>query len=192
MKFRKLLLSVFAVLFIGFGTAFGQDKNEDSDKKGPFSVEDLNNPGIEHNNAFSEFGLQYFLSFGFNLPENNVGSSGNVAIIEQVGVENRAELEQTGSNIFGKIRQDGNFNKAFVKQKGNRLISIVNMQGNNNYLDFLQDTNNKGAFFQFSGNNMQFDAQQVGSGLQLTPRNSTMTPIRITSNKSTVPVFISN
>lgn len=192
MKLRKLLLTVFAVLFIGFGTAFGQDKNEDSSEKGPFSVEDLNNPGIEHNSAFSEFGLQYFLSFGFNLPENNAGSAGNIAIIEQVGVENRAELEQTGSNIFGKIRQHGNLNKAFVKQKGNQLISIVNMQGNNNYLDFLQDTNNKGAFFQFSGNNMQFDAQQKGSGLQLTPKNSTMTPIRISSNQSTVPVIISN
>jgi len=192
MKLRKLWLSVFVVLFVGFGTALGQEKNEDSNAKGPFSIEDLNNPGIEHNSALSEFGLQYFLSFGFDLPENNVGSGGNVAIIEQVGVENRAKLNQSGSNIYGKIRQDGNLNKAFVDQKGNQLISIVNMRGNNNYLDFFQNTNNKGAFFQFQGNNMQFDAQQVGSGLQLTPRNSTMTPIRISSNQSTVPVIISN
>ncbi len=193
MKLRKLLITVFAILFMGFGTAFGQeDEREGQAINKPFAIEDLSNPGIEHNNAFTEFGLQYFLSFGFNIPENNVGSGGNVAIIEQVGVENRAELTQNGSNLFGKIYQEGNLNTALVEQKGNQLISIVSMQGNNNYLDFMQDADNKGAYFQFHGNNMQFNAKQTGSNFSLSHRNSSIPAINIETTRQSLPIIISN
>lgn len=194
MKLRKLLLTGFAVLFIGFGTGIAQSGNggNDQNNNDPFSIEDLNNPGIEHNSAFSEFGLQYFLSFGFNTPGNNGGAGENVAIIEQVGDNNRAELTQTGSNLLGKIRQDGDLNTALVEQKGNQLISIVNMQGNNNYLDFMQDADNKGAFFQFQGNNMQFNASQSGSNFTLSPRSTSMPVIDIETTRQSLPIIISN
>lgn len=197
MKLRKLLLTVFAVLFIGWGSALSQDDNGEkesgeSNANNPFSIENLNNPGIEHGTALKEFGLRYLLQQNGESSPEDPGSGNNVALIKQVGNNNVAELNQDGNNNYGYIQQDGDFNKAFVDQKGNRLISVVNMQGSNNYLDFLQDTNNRGAYFQFDGSNMRFNAQQDGAGFRMWQENSTMPAIKIETTRKTLPVIISN
>ena len=194
MKLRKLLLTVFAVLFIGWGSALGQE----DESKSPVSIEQINSPGIEHNEAVKSFGLDYLMSVDFSSLVQDPARDGNVATISQYGDNNEAVLKQVGSGNTGYIQMgtSDNFvsgNKAFVSQKGNGLISLVNMQGNSNYLDFLQTGNNKGALLYFKGDDMHYNANQTGMGLQLTPTsfNSTGPQINITTTKQTLPVIIS-
>jgi len=191
MKLRKLLLSVLVLLFLGFGTAFGQND------RSPISIEQVNNPGIEHNEAVKDFMFDFLLTVDFSKYVSGPLVQGNRATIKQYGNDNKAMLNQIGTGNIGYIQMGSSENyvsgnMAQVNQDGSGLISLINMQGNDNYLSFDQAGSNKGALFWFRGDNMKFDAQQVGSGLQLRPKNSTMTPIGISSNQSTVPVIISN
>jgi hypothetical protein len=191
MKLRKPLLTVFAVLCVGFGTLFAQND------RSPISIEQVNNPGIEHNEAVKNFMFDFLLTVDFSEFVSGPLVQGNRATIKQYGNNNNAVLNQSGSANIGYIQMGSSQNyvsgnRARVNQDGTGLISLINMQGNDNYLGFEQMGSNKGALFWFQGDNMKFDAQQVGSGIQLRPKNSTMTPIGISSNQSTVPVIISN
>jgi len=141
--------------------------------------------------------FDFLLTVDFSEYVNGPLVQGNQATIKQYGYNNEAVLNQSGNANIGYIQMGSteNYvsgNMARVNQDGSGLISLINMQGNDNYLSFEQTGSNKGALFWFEGDNMKFDAQQVGSGLQLWPKNSTMTPIEISSNQSTVPVIISN
>ena len=115
-----------------------------------------------------------------------------MAIIEQVGSNNTASLDQDGNNIYGAIIQDGTGNVADVWQKGSNLQSIVNMQGNNNFLNFDQIADNRNARLMFEGDMMKYDATQTNSGFRLTPKNSGSPVLEVTSNTQTVPLIISN
>ncbi|WP_445664152.1 curlin repeat-containing protein [Fodinibius sp. AD559] len=195
MKLRKLLITVFVVLFVGFGSAFAQEENID----GPFSenkVEEINNPGIEYNEAQKEFGIRHFLTSSIER-EDTPGDGGNVAIIEQVGDNNVANLTQTGENIYGAIIQHGSNHKAFLNQDGNNLRSVINMQGSSHYLDFDQKVNNRDTFFDFKGSGLEYTATQIPMGgnetqFTLTPKNAGSPAIQITTDKMRVPVIISN
>ncbi|MDZ7659865.1 hypothetical protein [Fodinibius sp.] len=141
MKLRKLWLSVFVVLFIGCGTVVAQEV------EGPFDTEDINNPGIEYNEAQKSFGIMQFLTSSVDSPSDISENTNNVAIIEQVGSNNKAYLDQQGSNIYGAILQDGTGNVADVWQQGSNLESVINMQGNNNFLKFDQIANGSQCLF---------------------------------------------
>lgn len=191
MKLPKLLIAILGVLLVGFGSALAQENDNNQSKGSPFSVDDINNPGIDFNKAQEDFGLDYFLTL--TVPGLNSGSDngGNVAIIEQVGDDNTAEITQTGNNLYSQIKQDGNRNTALVEQRGNRLVSLVDMVGDNNYLEFTQTGSNKGALFEFRGDNMQYEAHQRGAGVSFSPSNSTMPPINIETTRESLPVIIS-
>jgi hypothetical protein len=177
---------VFAVLFVGFGTAIAQEV------EGPIDTEDINNPGIDYNEAQKDFGIMQFLTSSVQKPSEVSESTNNVAIIEQVGSNNTASLDQDGNNIYGAIIQDGTGNVADVWQKGSNLQSIVNMQGNNNFLNFDQIADNRNARLMFEGDMMKYDATQTNSGFRLTPKNSGSPVLEVTSNTQTVPLIISN
>lgn len=187
MKLRKLWLSVFAVLFVGWGTALAQEVES------PIDTDNINNPGIEYNEAQEEFGIMYFLTSSTQRPSELSESTNNVAIIEQVGSDNKAYLDQDGSNIYGAIIQNGTGNVADVWQKGSNLQSIVNMDGNNNYLKFDQIANNRNTRLKFEGDMMKYDATQTNSGgFRLTPKGNGSPVLEVTSNTQTIPLIISN
>ena len=191
MKIRKLVLTLTGVFIIGFGTVLAQNE------RSPVSIEQVHSPGIEHNEAVKNFALDFLLTVDFSSFVDGPLSQGNMGTIKQYGDNNTAILNQIGTGNTGYIQMGtpNNFvsgNNAIINQDGTGLNSLVGMMGNDNYLSFDQKGNNKGALFYFQGDNMQFGAQQIGAGLELWPRNSTMTPIGITSNQRTVPVIISN
>jgi|GEM_PF-1075468 len=199
MKLRKLLLTIFVLLFVGFGTCLAQDNQAENhnneNANDPFGLGDLSNPGIEHTEALKKFGLKYFLSVGIRgSSEETPGGSGNSAYIKQVGSHNKASLTQSGENLYGSIYQNGDWNDASVSQTGYNLVSLVNMEGNYNALEFTQSGSNKGALFNFQGNNLKFTAEQTGNGkgLQLKPQNSGMPMINIQTTRRTLPIIISN
>lgn len=187
MKLRKLLLSVFVLLFGGFGTAVAQEAEGK-----PFDTEEINSPGIEYNKAQKDFGIAEFLLSSIQRPSEVSESTNNVAIIEQVGDNNTAGVEQYGSNIYGAIIQDGTGNVADLLQQGSNLQSVVNMQGNNNFLKFDQIANNRNAWLKFEGDMMKYDATQTNTGFTLTPKSSRSPVLEISSNTQTIPLIISN
>jgi hypothetical protein len=186
MKLPKLWLSVFGLFFIGLGTAVAQEV------EGPVDTDDINNPGIEYNEAQKSFGIMNFLTSSVQRPSDVSESTNNVAIIEQVGGNNTARLDQDGSNIYGVIIQDGTGNTADVWQKGSNLESIINMQGNNNFLKFDQTASNRNTWLKFEGNMMEYDATQTNTGFTLTPKSSTKPVLEISRNTQTIPLIISN
>ena len=198
MKLRNWSLTLLVLLFVGLGTCLAQNeqagnhKNENANN--PFELGDLNNPGIEHSEAFKKFGLKYFLLIGSRSFEETLEGNGNAAHIKQIGSNNEAYLSQSGENLYGSIYQKGLGNDAEVSQTGYNLVSIVKMDGVYNALDFTQRGSNKGALFNFDGNNLRFTAEQMGNGngLQLKPQKSTMPMINIQSTRRTLPIIISN
>jgi hypothetical protein len=191
MKIRKLVLTVFGLLVFSFGTVLAQND------RSPVSIEQVQSPGIEHNEAVKNFTLDFLLTVDFSRLVEGPLLQGNMGTINQYGDNNTAILNQIGTGNTGYIQMGSpqnlvTGNEALINQDGTGLISLVGMMGNDNYLKFDQTGNNKGALFYFRGDNMQFEAQQIGAGLQLWPKNSTMSPIGITSNQQTVPVIISN
>lgn len=187
MKLLKLLVPVFVLLFAGFETAIAQEVEGK-----PFGTEDINNPGIEYNEAQESFGIMQFLISSIQRPNEVSASTNNVATIKQVGNNNTARLDQEGNNIYGAIIQRGTGNDADVWQKGTNLQSVINMQGNNNYLNFDQIANNRNAWLKFEGDMMEYDATQSNTGFTLTPKSSTRPVLEISSNTQTIPLIISN
>lgn len=191
MKIRELVFTVAVLVTFGSGTLLAQND------RSPVSIEQIHSPGIEHNEAVKNFALDFLLTVDFSRFVDGPLVQGNIGTIKQYGDNNTAILNQMGAGNTGYIQMGSpdNFvsgNNAIINQEGTGLISLVGMMGNDNYLKFDQTGNNKGALFYFQGDNMQFEAQQIGAGLELWPRNSTMSPIGISSTQSTVPVIISN
>jgi hypothetical protein len=191
MKIKKMILTVVGLFLFGLGAVLAQNE------RSPISIEQVHSPGIEHNDAVKNFALDFLLTVDFSSFVDGPLSQGNISTIKQYGYHNTAILDQSGTGNTGYIQMgtSRNFvtgNEAIVNQDGIGLISLIGMMGNNNYLEFDQMGNNKGALFYFQGDYLQFEAQQIGAGLQLWPKNTMMSPIEITSNQRTVPVIISN
>lgn len=186
MKLRKLWLSVFVLLFIGLGTVLAQEV------EGPINTDDINNPGIEYNEAQQNFGIMHFLTSSVEGPSNTPGDVNNEAIIEQVGSNNEAYIDQEGTNIYGAIIQHGSGNIGDLWQKGSNLQSVINMEGNNNYLKFDQTASNRNAYFKLEGNSLKFDATQTNTGFTLSPNQSSMPYLDISTTRQTLPIIISN
>lgn len=186
MMLRKLWLSVLVGLFVSLGTTFAQEV------EGPINMDDINNPGIEYNEAQKSFGIMSFLTSSVKGPDETSGNVNNVAIIEQAGSNNTAYLDQDGSNLYGAIIQDGTGNTADLWQKGSNLQSVINMQGNNNFLKFDQTASNRNAYFKLQGSSLRFDAKQTNSGFSLSPQQSSMPYIDISTTRQTLPIIISN
>lgn len=186
-----MILTVVGLFLFGLGAVLAQNE------RSPISIEQVHSPGIEHNDAVKNFALDFLLTVDFSSFVDGPLSQGNISTIKQYGYHNTAILDQSGTGNTGYIQMgtSRNFvtgNEAIVNQDGIGLISLIGMMGNNNYLEFDQMGNNKGALFYFQGDYLQFEAQQIGAGLQLWPKNTMMSPIEITSNQRTVPVIISN
>ena len=186
MKLRKLWFSVFMLLFVTFGTVLGQEV------EGPIDTEDISNPGIDYNEAQESFGIMQFLTSSVENPSDVSENTNNVAIIEQVGSNNKAYLDQDGSNIYGAIIQKGVDNTADLWQQGSNLQSVINMQGTNNFLKFDQTANNRNAYFMLEGVSLRFDAAQTNTGFTLSPKKSSMPRIDISTTRQTLPIVISN
>ncbi len=186
MKLHKLWFLVFVLLFLAFGTVVAQEI------EGPIDTDDINNPGIDYNEAQKSFGIMQFLTSTVESPSDVSENTNNVAIIEQVGSNNKAYLDQKGSNIYGAIIQRGSGNTADLWQQGSNLQSVINMQGNNNFLKFDQTASNRNAWLKIDGNMMEYDAKQTNTGFTLTPKSSTQPVLEISSNTQTIPLIISN
>ena len=186
MKLLKVLYTAMIVLFIGLGSAFGQEV------EGPIDTDDINNPGIDYNEAQESFGIMQFLTSSLQNPNDVSESTNNVAIIEQVGSNNKAYLDQEGSNIYGAIIQRGSGNTADLWQKGSNLQSVINIHGNNNFLKFDQTADYRNAWLKLDGNMMEYNANQTNAGFTLTPKSSGSPVLEITSNTQTIPLIISN
>ncbi len=156
-------------------------------------VNQVENPGIEHNNAVKEFSFKYAFGLLNILNESAVDfNTNNRAVINQQGNSNEAILEQFGSGNTGIINMIGNHNYAKSTQQGSSLLSIINIEGNNNALEFMQQGNNRGALFLFEGNNIKYNARQSGNAFSLTPQNSTTPAFNIQSTRRNLPVIIRN
>lgn len=185
MKVYKLLLILIAFCLLGAGSVFAQDREA--------FVNQVENPGIEHNNAVKEFSLKYAFGLLNVLNESEIDfNTNNRAIINQEGSGNEAILEQYGSDNTGLINMIGNNNYAKSTQQGSSLLSIINMEGSNNALEFTQRGQNRGALFLFEGNDIKYNASQSGNTFNLTPQNSTTPAFNIRSTRSNLPVIIRN
>lgn len=184
MKNYKLLLMLTAALYmLGTGTGTAQDSEA--------FINQVENPGIDHNSAVREFGLKYASGLLDLLNETALDyTANNRAVIHQRGNSNEALLHQYGSDNTGIINMTGERNYAKSTQQGNSLLSIINMEGNRNALDFMQQGENRGAFFLFQGNDMQYDATQIGNIFNLIPQNSTTPAFNIQSTRRNLPVII--
>lgn len=152
-------------------------------------IEQIQNPGIDHNQAVKEFGAK----FATGLFNNDLN---NLAVIYQMENYNEAILNQVGTSNVGIMNMIGNNNFSDVNQEGSQLFANVNMIGNNNWFDFDQSGHSVGALFNFIGNNMEYEAEQRPSfapgkhDFSLTPRNGSHPVIDITTTRPVLPVII--
>ncbi len=185
MKIYKLLLILIAFCLLGPSSVFAQDSEA--------FVNQVENPGIEHNSAVKEFSFKYAFGLLNILNESDIDfSTNNRAVINQQGNSNEAILEQYGSGNTSLINMIGNNNYAKSTQQGNSLLSVINMEGNNNALEFMQQGQNRGALFLFQGNDIKYNASQSGNTFSLTPQNSTTPAFNIRSTRQNLPVIIRN
>lgn len=184
MKIYKLLILIIFCLF-GPVSMLAQDSEA--------FVNQVENPGIEHNSAVKEFSFKYAFGLLDVLNESDLDfSTNNRAIINQEGIGNEAILDQYGSGNTGIINMLGNNNYAKSTQQGSSLLSIINMEGNNNALEFMQQGQNRGALFLFQGNDIKYNASQSGNTFSLTPQNSTTPAFNIRSTRRNLPIIIRN
>lgn len=185
MKVCKLILILITFCLLGTGSIFAQDSEA--------FVNQVENPGIEHNSAVKEFSLKYAFGLLNALNESDIDfNPNNRAIINQEGSGNEAILEQYGSGNTNLINMIGNNNYAKSTQQGSSLLSVINMEGNNNALEFTQQGQNRGALFLFEGNDIKYNASQSGNSFSLMPQNSTTPAFNIRSNRRNLPVIIRN
>ncbi|WP_185958304.1 hypothetical protein [Fodinibius sediminis] len=183
MKNYKLLLMLAALCLLGTDTGTAQ--------KSEAFINQIENPGIDHNSAVREFSLKYASGLLDMLNETGLDyTANNQAVIHQRGNSNQAILHQYGSDNTSIINMTGDRNFAKSTQQGNALLSIINMEGNRNALDFMQQGENRGAFFLFQGNDIQYDATQTDNIFNLTPQNSTTPAFNIQSTRRNLPVII--
>lgn len=182
MKLQKTLILVFIFCLAGFFGAEAQDNKERS----PVSIEQVESPGIEHNEALKSFGLfhNFAISGSTGALFDGISAEGNYGSITQYGNNNISSLTQNGNNNIGNILigSPGNHvsgNITDVTQEGNSLISIVNVQGNSNNLNFTQDGNSMGASINMLGNGADIEATQV----------PTMRGSEFLFQKGSMPVF---
>jgi len=187
MKLQKTLIFAIVCCLAVFSQTQAQDKKERS----PVSIDQVENPGIEHNEALKSFGL--FHNFAVAGPTDGlfdgISSEGNYASITQYGSNNVSSLTQTGNSNIGNIligspgnRVSGNITN--VTQEGDRLISVVNVQGNSNILNFTQDGNSMGASINMLGDGANIKAEQVPtmSGSEFLFQKGSMPVFKVKSN----------
>ncbi len=186
MKIYKLLLVLIAFCLLGTGSIFAQDSEA--------FVNQVENPGIDHNSAVKEFSIKYALGGLMDmLNESDIDfNTNNRAVVNQHGNSNEAILEQYGNANTGIINMKGDNNYAKSTQQGNSLLSVINMTGDNNAFEFTQQGENRGAIFLFEGNDIEYSAEQFGNRFSLTPQNSTTPAFDIQSNRRNLPVIIRN
>ena len=195
MKLKKTLIITIVFCLAGILGAQAQDNKERS----PVSIEQVENPGIEHNEALKSFGLfhNFALSGSTGALFGGVSAEGNYASIMQYGSNNVSSLTQNGNNNIGNllIGSPGNHvsgNITDVTQEGNRLISVVNVQGNSNILNFTQDGNSIGASINMLGNGANIRAEQVptASGSEFFFQKGSMPVFKVESSSRNQQLII--
>lgn len=134
---------------------------------------------IEHNEAVERFSRDLTLILtkqltGAEALNDAVNSADQVAIINQFGDNNVAEIFQSGFGNFARIDIEGNRNIAGIEQRGDENQAFLGIIGNDNVISLLQEGNNNifnrtftesgfnaGPFVQ-TGNNLNI--QVTGSG----------------------------
>jgi hypothetical protein len=102
---------------------------------------------IEHNEAVERFSRDLTLILtkqltGAEALNDAVNSADQVAIIDQFGDNNVAEIFQSGFGNFAKIDIKGNRNNARIDQDGNNNRALLNIFANDNVISLLQEGNN--------------------------------------------------
>lgn len=190
----KSLLIATIIIFLASSGLLAQQKNKSGS---PVHIEQINNPGINHNGAVQQFGLDFFRTL---TPLDDLGTqagTGNSGSIRIFGSSNTAQLTQSGSGNIGfiEIGSPVNFgvgNRATVQQEGEQLLSITSIRGSRNEFNFQQQGSQVGAAVFFRGNNLQFDARQINTDFQLIPSGSSLPALNISTTRQTLPIIISN
>ena len=72
---------------------------------------------------------------------SSISTSGNTAIVYQIGQDNYAQITQVGRGNSASISQIGNNNNATISQNGTGNQAVVNQTGNNQALSLSQTGN---------------------------------------------------
>ncbi len=94
----------------------------------------------------------------------------NQAFIDQVGIENSANINQTLTNALngniGLINQSGDFNTAILNEFGSGLNGSISQNGNYNYAKVNLTGNDISIDIDQNGNNNYVNQEIVGQGLE--------------------------
>ena len=148
---------------------------------------------IDHNEAVERFSRDLTLILtkqltGAEALNDAVNSADQVAIIDQFGDNNVAEIFQSGFGNFAKIDIKGNRNNASIEQDGNNNRALLNIFANDNDISLLQDGSNN-TFNSDAG--LNHDVSQIGNNLSIQTRGIGI-PLRIEQTGQGAGIIIEN
>lgn len=127
----KKLSTLTVALFLSAGMAFAQSNDATISQVGDNHDANISQTGNTNTGSISVY-----------------AGAGSVTVIEQVGNENKADIEDVRDNIDAEQRQDGNENTAYIGQAGQNSIIIQLQYGDKNSATFIghDKTSVKGNF----------------------------------------------
>jgi len=185
---KNLTLYSFVFLIFPFLGLKAQDSNQEVYPE---------QTSIEHNQAVKDFSSRYVFTLtgsGLSLENLQQAAAGTnqFALINTVGDNNIATLIQTGGiGNAGLIDILGNQNKASLNQNGSNLLSILEIKGNLNQFNMDQLGSNLQKHVLIDGTGLQFDAEQTNAGFKLMQTGSSI-PFTLEQNGGSLPIIISN
>lgn len=151
---------------------------------------------IEHNDAVKKFSRDYvssgIMSSSANSFINSILQANQLAIINQIGNDNIASINQSGNNNYAMINIVGDQNEIGIDQDGNRNIAGLTFIGDQNEFSLIQrgDYNLFNRFKVTNGYQGQYIQNGLGLGLEI--RGTNGIPMSIEQTGQNMGILIEN